>query len=105
MDESKNQELIRSAFKYKDWNETMTSDSWVIFKVMGEFVNGFDRLAKIGPCVSIFGSARTKETNEYYQMAQEIAEKLVVYGYGVVTGGGPGIMEAANRGAHLKGGK
>ncbi|NQW26986.1 MAG: TIGR00730 family Rossman fold protein [Flammeovirgaceae bacterium] len=105
MDESKNQELIRSAFKSKDWNETMTSDSWVIFKVMGEFVNGFDRLAKIGPCVSIFGSARTKETNEYYQMAQEIAEKLVVYGYGVVTGGGPGIMEAANRGAHLKGGK
>ena len=96
---------IRKAFKDKDWNEIKSSDSWVIFKVMSEFVDGFEKLAKIGPCVSIFGSARTKTTHPYYKMAEEIAAKLVRHGYGVISGGGPGIMEAANKGAKEQGGK
>ena len=90
---------IVNAFKRKTWNETKTSDSWGIFKVMSEFVQGYDTLGKIGPCVSIFGSARTPETSPYYKLAQEIANQLAQKGYGVITGGGPGIMEAANRGA------
>jgi len=100
-DESK----IRRAFKDRDWNEIKSSDSWAIFKVMAEFVEGFEKLSKIGPCVSIFGSARTSQENPYYQMTVEIAAKLVRHGYGVITGGGPGIMEAANKGAHSEGGK
>jgi uncharacterized protein (TIGR00730 family) len=96
---------IRKAFKDKDWAEIKSSDSWVIFKVMSEFVGGFEKLAKIGPCVTIFGSARTKPNNPYYKMAEEIAYQLVQHGYGVVTGGGPGIMEAGNKGAHRAGGK
>jgi uncharacterized protein (TIGR00730 family) len=96
---------IRQAFKDKNWSEIKSSDSWVIFKVMSEFVEGFEKLAKIGPCVTIFGSARIKPTNPYYQMAEEIAEQLVLQGYGVITGGGPGIMEAGNKGAHKAGGK
>lgn len=96
---------IRKAFKDKDWAEIKSSDSWVIFKVMSEFVEGFEKLAKIGPCVTIFGSARTKPNNTYYKMAEDIAYKLVQHGYGVVTGGGPGIMEAGNKGAHRAGGK
>ncbi len=96
---------IRKAFKDKDWAEIKSSDSWVIFKVMSEFVEGFEKLAKIGPCVTIFGSARTKPNHPYYKMAEEIAYQLVQHGYGVVTGGGPGIMEAGNRGANRAGGK
>ncbi|PTX22252.1 hypothetical protein C8N40_10174 [Pontibacter mucosus] len=96
---------IRRAFVDKDWNEIKIADSWQIFKVMAEFVDGFEKLAKIGPCVSIFGSARTKPDNKYYIMAEEIAAKLVRHGYGVITGGGPGIMEAGNKGAHSEGGK
>lgn len=96
---------IRKAFKDKDWAEIKSSDSWVIFKVMSEFVEGFEKLAKIGPCVTIFGSARTKPSNTYYKMAEEIAYQLVQHGYGVVTGGGPGIMEAGNKGANRAGGK
>ena len=96
---------IRQAFVDKDWNEIKIADSWQIFKVMSEFVEGFEKLSKIGPCVSIFGSARTKSTHRYYQMAEEIAAKLVRHGYGVITGGGPGIMEAGNKGAHSEGGK
>ncbi len=90
---------IRNKFKQKTWNEVKTNDSWAIFKIMAEFVEGFERLSKIGPCVSIFGSARTKEDQEYYKLAEEIAYQLTTNGYGVVTGGGPGIMEAGNRGA------
>jgi uncharacterized protein (TIGR00730 family) len=105
MTEEKKDELIRRAFKDKDWNEIKSSDSWAIFKIMGEFVNGFETLAKIGPCVSIFGSARTPQYHQYYKIAQEIGELLVERGYGVITGGGPGIMEAGNRGAKLKDGK
>lgn len=96
---------IRKAFKDKDWAEIKSSDSWMIFKVMSEFVEGFEKLAKIGPCVTIFGSARTKPDHKYYKIAEDIAEELVHHGYGVVTGGGPGIMEAGNKGAKRAGGK
>jgi uncharacterized protein (TIGR00730 family) len=96
---------IREAFTDKNWNEIKIADSWQIFKVMSEFVEGFEKMAKIGPCVSIFGSARTKTDNPYYIMAEEIAAKLVRHGYGVITGGGPGIMEAGNKGAHSEGGR
>lgn len=83
----------------KDWNEIKTNDSWAIFKIMAEFVEGYEKMSKIGPCVSVFGSARTKEDNEYYKLAEEVAYQLTQNGYGVITGGGPGIMEAGNRGA------
>jgi len=96
---------IRQAFKDKDWAEIKSTDSWTIFKVMSEFVQGFEKLAKIGPCVTIFGSARTKPEDENYKKAEQIARLLVVQGYGVITGGGPGIMEAGNKGAHEAGGK
>ena len=96
---------IRKAFIEKDWAEIKSSDSWVIFKVMSEFVEGFEKLAKIGPCVTIFGSARIGAKHPYYKMAEEIAYELVRDGYGVITGGGPGIMEAGNRGAKRGGGK
>ena len=88
----------------KGWNEIKTNDSWAIFKIMGEFVNGFEKMSRIGPCVSIFGSARTKPGHKYYNLAESIAKKIVEAGYGVITGGGPGIMEAGNKGAHLGGG-
>lgn len=88
----------------KAWNEIKTNDSWAIFKIMGEFVNGYEKLSQIGPCVSIFGSARTKSDQKYYKLAERIAKKIVDNGYGVITGGGPGIMEAGNKGAHLGGG-
>ena len=90
---------IRKAFKEKNWNAIKTADSWQIFKIMSEFVEGFDSMSKIGPCVSVFGSARTKPENQYYQSAEEIGYLLTQKGYGVITGGGPGIMEAANKGA------
>jgi len=89
----------------KDWNDIKINDSWAIFKIMSEFVEGYDRMAKIGPCISIFGSARTHADNKYYQIGVELAEKLASAGYGVITGGGPGIMEAANRGAKDAGGR
>ena len=95
---------MRKEVHPKGWNEVKTNDSWSIFKIMGEFVNGFEKMSKIGPCVSIFGSARTKPDNEYYKLAVKIARKIVESGYGVITGGGPGIMEAGNKGAHLGGG-
>lgn len=98
------EDKIKKAFKQKTWNEIKISDSWQIFKVMAEFVEGFEKMASIGPCVSIFGSARTKPDTKYYQLAEEIAFKLTQSGYGVITGGGPGIMEAANKGASLGGG-
>lgn len=98
------EERIRKAFQPKDWSEIKVKDSWQIFKIMAEFVEAFEKLGKIGPCVSIFGSARTKPENKYYILAEEIAFKLTQKGYGVITGGGPGIMEAANKGAHKGGG-
>ena len=96
---------IRRAFSDKDWQEIKAHDTWQIFKIMAEFVDGFEKLSKIGPCVSIFGSARTKPDHRYYKLAEEIAFKLTKEGYGIITGGGPGIMEAANKGAKEAGGK
>ena len=89
----------------KDWNEIKTNDSWAIFKIMSEFVEGYEKMAKIGPCISIFGSESTKTENKYYQLGVEIAEKLARKGYGIITGGGPGIMEAGNKGAQQGQGK
>lgn len=88
-----------------NFGETHESDVWSIFKIMGEFVEGYDKLFKIGPCVSIFGSARTLEGEDYYEMARETAKKVTNQGFGVITGGGPGAMEAANKGAQEGGGK
>ncbi|HAS41910.1 MAG TPA: TIGR00730 family Rossman fold protein [Microscillaceae bacterium] len=98
---------IRKSFtrSQRPWNQIRSSDSWGIFKVMSEFVNGYETMAKIGPCVSIFGSARTKPDHPHYKNAELIAAKLVEHGYGVITGGGPGIMEAGNKGAHEAEGK
>ena len=91
---------IIEKFKHKTWNEIRTNDTWAIFKIMAEFVDGYEKLGKIGPCVSIFGSARTKPDNKYFKLAENIAYLLTQNGYGVITGGGPGIMEAGNKGAH-----
>jgi len=99
------EERIKDAFKQKDWQEVKINDSWQIFKVMAEFVDGFEKLTKIGPCVTIFGSARTPSNHKYYELAQEIAYLLTKAGFGIITGGGPGIMEAANKGAHYGSGK
>ncbi len=99
------EEKIRKAIKARDWNEIKTYDSWQIFKIMAEFVQSFERLAKIGPCVSVFGSARTKPSDVHYKIAEEVSYLLTKKGYGIITGGGPGIMEAANKGAHFAGGK
>jgi len=95
---------MRKEQNHKGWNEIKTNDSWAIFKIMGEFVNGYEKLSRIGPCVSIFGSARTKPDHKHYKLAEEVAKKIVEQGYGVITGGGPGIMEAGNKGAHIAGG-
>jgi uncharacterized protein (TIGR00730 family) len=99
------EEKIIKAFKEKEWNEIQASDSWRIFKILAEFVEGFEKLARIGPCVSIFGSARTGPDNPYFKLAEDIAYELTQRGYGVITGGGPGIMEAANMGAKRGQGK
>ena len=99
------EERIKKAFEKKHWPEIKVTDSWATFKIMAEFVEGFEKMSRIGPCVSIFGSARTKAENPYYLLAEEIAQKLVNAGFGVITGGGPGIMEAGNKGAYEAGGK
>ncbi|MXS72179.1 LOG family protein [Chryseobacterium binzhouense] len=96
---------LHNSLRQKTWDETITKDSWMVFKVMAEFVEGYEKMAKIGPCVSIFGSARLKPESKYYQMAVEIAEKITKIGFGVITGGGPGIMEAGNKGAFNAQGK
>ncbi len=92
-------------FNPRNWNETRASSSWQIFRIMAEFVQGFEAMAKIGPCISIFGSARTKTDHKYYELAVELARQLSEEGFGIITGGGPGIMEAGNKGAHMAGGK
>jgi uncharacterized protein (TIGR00730 family) len=89
------------ALKERRWKESMAHSSWQIFKIMAEFVDGFEALAKIGPCISVFGSARTKPDTHYYDLTIEIARRLAEEGFGIITGGGPGIMEAANKGAAL----
>ena len=95
---------MHSQTRPKGWNENKTNDSWAIFKIVGEFVNGFEKMSQIGPCVSVFGSARTKPEDPYYKLTVAVSQKIAENGYGVITGGGPGIMEAGNKGAHLAGG-
>jgi uncharacterized protein (TIGR00730 family) len=99
------EERIKKAFEKKNWPEIKVTDSWATFKIMAEFVEGFEKMSRIGPCVSVFGSARTKNDHPYYLLAEEIGQKLVKAGFGVITGGGPGIMEAGNKGAYEAGGK
>ncbi len=89
----------------RKWAESKAHSSWQIFKIMAEFVDGFESLSRIGPCISIFGSARTQQGQPYYELAVEIASQLAKEGFGIISGGGPGIMEAANKGASLAGGK
>jgi uncharacterized protein (TIGR00730 family) len=89
----------------KKWSKMRGENSWTMFKVMAEFVDGFEVLNNIGPCVSIFGSARTKPGTPYYEMAVKVASAFVEEGYGVITGGGPGIMEAGHKGAWILGGE
>ncbi len=91
--------------KQRNWTESKAHSSWQIFKIMAEFVDGFEALAKIGPCISIFGSARVKPGSRYYELAVEIAKRLAEEGFGIISGGGPGIMEASNKGAQMGGGK
>ena len=74
-------------------------DAWSVFKIMGEFVNGYEQLSAVGPCVSIFGSARTPANSPHYTLGVEVAKAIANKGYGIITGGGPGIMEAGNKGA------
>ncbi len=97
MTEEKN--VIVGKKEPKKWRQLKAENSWTMFKVIGEFVDGYERLNKIEPCVSVFGSARFKPGNKYYEMAVNVSKALVDEGYGVITGGGPGIMEAGNRGA------
>lgn len=87
--------------KAKNWTAVQAESSWRMFKIMSEFTDGFDRLSRIGPCISIFGSARTQPDTPEYKLATRVANLLSEEGYGIITGGGPGIMEAANLGARL----
>lgn len=95
---------MRKEQHHKGWNEIKTNDSWALFKIMGELVNGFEKMSAIGPCVSVFGSARTKPGDPIYELAVRVSKSISEAGYGIITGGGPGIMEAGNKGAHLAGG-
>ena len=88
----------------REWHEIKAENSWTMFKVISEFVDGFERLNTYGPCVSIFGSARTRANHPYYRQATEIARLLTDEGWGIITGGGPGIMEAGNKGAAMNNG-
>lgn len=93
-----------STRQMKQWSELKGENSWTMFKVIAEFVDGFEKLNRLPPCVSIFGSARTKPENKYYQLTIDVAKRITEEGFGVITGGGPGIMEAANKGAYEQGG-
>jgi uncharacterized protein (TIGR00730 family) len=88
-----------------DVTDRHAKDTWSVFKIMGEFVEGFETLRPFWPSVSIFGSARIRAGNRYYNLAVRVASALSKAGYGVITGGGPGVMEAANRGARESGGR
>ncbi len=89
---------------YDVWQDARIKDLWRIFRIMGEFVEGFEALSEVGPCVSVFGSARTKPGEVCYEKGVEVAKRLVEHGFGIITGGGPGVMEAANKGAREAGG-
>lgn len=99
------QEKVPNGFKPRSWVQIKAQDSWSVFKIMAEIVDGYEQLARIGPCVAVFGSARMKMGDEFYHKAEELAYLLTKKGFGIITGGGPGIMEAANKGAHIAGGK
>ncbi|SNZ03634.1 hypothetical protein SAMN06265182_0429 [Persephonella hydrogeniphila] len=86
-------------------NELKKEDAWRLFKIIGDFVDGFEVLPEFMPAVTFYGSARVKEGNKYYEAARELAKKLVAKGFSIITGGGPGIMEAGNRGAKEAGGR
>ncbi len=96
---------MHSKFKPKTWAQLKADNSWSVFKIMSEIVEGYETLTRIGPCVAIFGSARTKPGDKCYHSAEEVAYLLTKRGFGIITGGGPGVMEAANKGAHFAGGK
>lgn len=91
--------------KKKKWSDLKAESSWRMFKIMSEFVDGFEKMERFGPCISIFGSARTKPDHADYKLATVIAERLAKEGYGIITGGGPGIMEAGNKGAKMAKGR
>jgi len=91
-------------FEKKTWSEVKSKNSWQVFRIMAEFVEGFDTLTQVGPSVTVFGSARTKEANPYYDIAHQLGKLLAQEGLSVITGGGPGVMEAANKGAMEVGG-
>lgn len=95
---------LRKEFRQKTWLQTKAHDSWSVFKIMAEIVDGYEEMARIGPCVAVFGSARSIPGDRSYQLAEEAAYLLTKKGFGIITGGGPGAMEAANKGAKLAGG-
>lgn len=88
----------------KNWERIKGENAWTMFKVLSEFTEGFEIMNRVGPCVSIFGSARTPTEHEVYTLTTRVAQELVKEGFGVITGGGPGVMEAGNYGAHLEDG-
>jgi len=94
-----NNEVTKAAMNMKKWSKMKGENSWTMFKVIAEFVDGFETMNNVQPSISIFGSARTRPGSKYYEAASELARRLTDEGYGVITGGGPGIMEAANKGA------
>ncbi|MCB9283781.1 MAG: TIGR00730 family Rossman fold protein [Lewinellaceae bacterium] len=104
MSEPLNDKAIKPKYQRRKWSSIKGENSWTMFKVISEFVDGFEVLNQVGPCVSVFGSARTKPHDKYYKLAVDIARRLTEEGFGVITGGGPGIMEAGNKGAALYGG-
>jgi uncharacterized protein (TIGR00730 family) len=103
--EEKSFEVNGESDHREGYGDKLSKDLWSVFKIMGEFVEGYDKLSKIGPCISIFGSARTEPGDEYYEKAVETADEITKHGFGIITGGGPGIMEAANKGAKRGNGK
>lgn len=104
MSEQSEKEKVLPLRNMKKWSRLKGENAWTMFKVVAELVDGFETLNAIGPCISIFGSARTRPDHPNYKLATEIAAKLTEAGFGIITGGGPGIMEAANKGASLNGG-
>ncbi|MBT7461182.1 MAG: TIGR00730 family Rossman fold protein, partial [Waddliaceae bacterium] len=93
--------MVENKPLHKEFKNITPSDSWRVFRILSEFVDGFETLTDLGPSVTIFGSARMTDDNPYYSVATDVAEKIASRGFSVITGGGPGVMEAANKGAQL----